>query len=487
MKTETLKEMICEFCKSKSEGSFYEFKVDNAEPEKIGRYISALSNSALVAEQKYGFLIYGVDDKTHKLVGTHHDPLTAKGKGNEDLKPWLLRHLTPKIDFEIRELTIDDKRLVVYLIPAAQSQPTAFDKVKYIRINSYTKRLDEHPQIEMSLWNRLEMRVFETETAMENLSAAEIFLHLNIDAVFSAFKLNLPDSIEGIIDRLVDEKLLVRTGKKFILTNLGAILFAKNLDNYPHLSRKKLRIIAYNGSDRLNAKKEWEFSEGYVISLMNAINVIENETPSKEIISGPIREEVMMYPKLAIREFLANALIHQDFWISGAGPMVEIFSKRIEITNPGSLLVSVERLIDCAPRSRNEKLAKMMRRLGICEERGSGVDRAIDSIELYQLPAPSFREGDDFFRVVMYAYQMISDMELEDRIRACYQHACLSYTRGEYMTNATLRKRLGIDDKNYPVASRILKTTLDRELIKIHTVDGSKGSVKYRKYTPYWG
>ncbi len=92
---------------------------------------------------------------------------------------------------------------------------------------------------------------------------------------------------------------------------------------------------------------------------------------------------MLRYPELAIRELVANALIHQDFFISGAGPMVEIFENRIEITNPGSPLVSTARFIDTPPRSRNETLASMMRRFGICEERGSGIDKVITQVELY--------------------------------------------------------------------------------------------------------
>ncbi|MBO4355142.1 MAG: transcriptional regulator, partial [Methanomicrobium sp.] len=105
------------------------------------------------------------------------------------------------------------------------------------------------------------------------------------------------------------------------------------------------------------------------------MEILDNELPSNEIIKDVIRKEVRMYPKIALREFLANALIHQDFWISGTSPVVEIFPKRLEITNPGSLLVSLDKLINCTPRSRNESLARLMRRMGFCEERGSGIDR----------------------------------------------------------------------------------------------------------------
>jgi ATP-dependent DNA helicase RecG len=95
-----------------------------------------------------------------------------------------------------------------------------------------------------------------------------------------------------------------------------------------------------------------------------------------------------MYPEIAVRELIANALIHQNFSVTGVGPMIEIFANRMEITNPGIPLVQTDRFLDSPPRSRNETLASIMRRIGICEERGSGVDKIIFETELYQLPAP---------------------------------------------------------------------------------------------------
>jgi len=97
-----------------------------------------------------------------------------------------------------------------------------------------------------------------------------------------------------------------------------------------------------------------------------------------------------MYPEIAIRELVANALIHQDFTIRGTGPMIEIFSDRMEITNPGIPLIDTLRFIDEPPQSRNEALASFMRRVNICEEQGSGIDKIILQVKMFQLPAPDF-------------------------------------------------------------------------------------------------
>ena len=102
--------------------------------------------------------------------------------------------------------------------------------------------------------------------------------------------------------------------------------------------------------------KEIVIEKGYAVCMEEALTYIYTMTPTKEEIKGPYRETKFAYPPTAVREALANALIHQDFTITGAGPTVEIFNTRIEITNPGAPLIDILRLIDNPPKSRNEKL-----------------------------------------------------------------------------------------------------------------------------------
>ena len=189
-----------------------------------------------------------------------------------------------------------------------------------------------------------------------------------------------------------------------------------------------------------------------------------------------------MYPDLAVRELIANALIHQDFTITGAGPMVEVFSDRMETTNPGSPLVTLPRLLDSPPRSRNEALASFMRRVGICEERGSGVDRVVLETEIYQLPAPVWELHDDSVRAVLFAHRAFREMDKTSRVHACYLHACLRHVMRDPMTNTTLRERFGIEAKNSAMASRIIRDAQDALLIKpFGDLRGKHGS-----YVPYW-
>ena len=213
------------------------------------------------------------------------------------------------------------------------------------------------------------------------------------------------------------------------------------------------------------------------------IDYINNLLPNNEILGKALRKVVPMYPELAIRELIANAIIHQNFFMQGTSPLIEIFADRLEITNPGTPLIDIARFVDHPPVSRNEKLASFMRRIGICEERGSGYDKVVFSTELYQLPAPEIEIYNDHTKVVLYAYKEFSKMSKEDRCRACYLHACLKRVNRDVMTNASLRERFKIDAKNSSMISRLLNETCAMGLIKISP---DSTSDKTRKYLPYW-
>lgn len=209
-----------------------------------------------------------------------------------------------------------------------------------------------------------------------------------------------------------------------------------------------------------------------------------DQFPRNEVLGQALRREIPMYPERAIRELVANAMIHQDFSISGTGPMIELFDDRTEISNPGQPLIDPLRFLDHSPRSRNEVLADLMRRLGICEERGSGFDKVVHDIEFFQLPAPDVRIDSTHTRVLLFAHRALSKMDRRDKERACYLHSCLLYVSNRVMTNATLRERFSIAEKDYPLASRIIRDTLKAGLIKL--ADPDSKSRKHAKYVPFW-
>jgi ATP-dependent DNA helicase RecG len=475
--------LLSELVKLPTETQWVEFKVDNSDPQETGEYLSALSNGAALLGKANAYLVWGIRDDTHEVVGTTFRPSTAK-KGGEDLESWLLRGLTPRLHFRFHEITHVGKPVVVLEIPRAPARPVQFQGIEFIRVGSYKQKLKDHPQIERELWRVFDATPFENLPAAEHVDGPTVLTLLDYPRYFDLLAQPLPSDRDAILARLAEDRMIVPDqAGHWDVTNLGAILFAKNLDAFGGLRRKPPRVIVYVGKGRLRTVREQVGERGYASGFEGLIGYVNALVPRNEVIGQALRTVVPMYPEPAIRELVANALIHQDFAITGAGPMIEIFDDRMEITNPGRPLVSTERFLDTAPRSRNESLASFMRRVGICEERGSGIDKVVLETEVYQLPAPIFETSDDATRAVLFAHKELRNMGREERVRACYLHACLRYVERDAMTNSSLRVRFGIEGRNSATASRIIREALEDNWIK--PLDPKQGK-KYAKYLPFW-
>ena len=360
-----------------------------------------------------------------------------------ELETWLLRLLTPKIHFRFHALTVDGMPVVLLEIGRAFRHPVRFQGEEFIRIGAAKKPLKEAPDRERTLWRIFDQTPFEDLIAVERAGADDVLRLLDYPAYFDLLEQPLPSDRDGIIKALTDDSLIhpCEAGG-WNITNLGAILFAKRLSDFRSLRRKAVRVIQYRGTGRTKTLRELEFIKGYACGFAGLIDSINGLLPFNEVIGQALRKTVPMFPELAVRELVANALIHQDFFVTGAGPMVEIFDDRMEFTNPGEPLVDTQRFVDTPPKSRNEVLASLMRRFNICEERGSGIDKVVRLVEAFQLPAPIFEVPEGFTRSVLFSHRPLIRMDKADRIRAVYQHACLRYVGREHLTNASVRGAL---------------------------------------------
>jgi predicted HTH transcriptional regulator len=465
-----------------TETEWVEFKRNFHSPEEIGEAISALSNSACLLNKPYAYLVFGVEDGTHAIVGT-----TFKAKshkiGREDLEVWLCNMLLPRIDFESYEFNYNEGiHISLYKIPATERVPVKFQRKAHVRVGSTTQLLERYPDKESKIWRNAPNSHYELLIAKDHLNGSDITQLLSTETFFDLMKTPYPQTTEAVIERLIKEKLVTQREGYFAITNVGAILFAKDLRQFDNLNRKAVRVIVYDGKNKINTLRDQIGQKGYAFGFIGLIDWINGQLPANEEIGRVLRREVRMYPELAIRELVANAIIHQDFNQQGA-PMVEIYSDRIEISNAGIPLINTDRFID-EYQSRNDILADIMRRMGFCEEKGSGLDKVIFQNEMYQLPAINITVQENRTIVAMYAYKTLNDTDKSDKIRACYQHACLKWVSNEKMTNQSLRERFKIDEHNAAIASRIIKDTIDAGLIKDENPENN--SRKYAKYVPYW-
>lgn len=486
MNEQELSVLLQSLVKLPKESEWVEFKQNFHLPNEIGELISALANGACLVNQEYAYLVFGVEDKFRTVVGTTFTPKLHKVKGQE-LETWLIQRLDPRVDFRIYEFIYKDneeeKPIVIFEIPSAQYQPIRFELIGYVRVGSYTRKLTEFPEKEAKIWNKRGQKSFEIEIAKKNITAEEVIKLLDTQAFFDLLKLPYPTTRDAVLEKFESEKFIKAASGKYHITNLGAILFAKNIEEFDQLSRKAPRVIVYKGKNRIITEREQPGKKGYAIGFDGLVNFINNLLPANEEIGRAFRVDKRMYPELAIRELTANALIHQDLRETGMGPMIEIFQDRIEFTNPGLPLITTNRFID-EYQSRNEILASFMRRIGVCEEKGSGIDKVIFQVEFYQLPAPDFQVQEKHFKAIIYSFKELNEMDKDDKIRAAYQHACLRHVSNEKMTNQSLRERFRIDERNSAIVSRIIRDTLKMKLIKEE--DPESTSRKYARYIPYW-
>ena len=445
--------------------------------------MSALANSAALAGKLFAYVVWGISDHDHAVVGTSFNPSTEK-VGNEELESWLLHLLAPKIHFRFFEVPVDGHSVVLLEIERAYRHPVQFHGQEYFRVGSYKKKLKDFPEKERALWRIFDQTPFEDGIAVERVRDDEVLRLLDYPAYFELLKRPLPENRDGILKALASDKLIdLSDAGSWNVTNLGSVLFAKRLEGLRNLRRKAVRVIQYRGSNRIETLREQVGNRGYASGFEGLIGFINGLLPSNEVIEQALRKTVPRFPELAVRELVANALIHQDFFVTGAGPMVEIFEDRIEITNPGVPLVDTQRFVDSPPRSRNETLASLMRRIGICEERGSGWDKVVFQSEVYQLPAPLAEVADDHTRVVLFAPRPLSSMDRAERVRAAYLHACLRYVNREYLTNTSVRQRFGIEARNSAKASRLIAEAVEAGAI---VPDDPTAAPKLMRYVPEW-
>jgi ATP-dependent DNA helicase RecG len=361
--------------------------------------------------------------------------------------------------------------VVLLEIPAATGAPVAFNSIAYIRIGSATPKLTDYPERYQQLIERMQPYRWEQGIARQYASGDDVLRLLDYSQYFRLTRQPLPDNRTGIFDKLEGDRLIVRdVGERWNITNLGAILFANRLPDFEaSLARKAVRFVAYAGKNRAaTVTHRHDGQKGYAVGFEGLVGYINDLLPKNEHIGAALREAHPLFPELAIRELVANALIHQDMTVSGAGPQIELFSDRIEISNPGAPLVKPERMIDLPPRSRNAELASLMRRMGMCEEQGSGLDKVVEQVEIFQLPAPLFRSEGNSTQVVLYGPRSFAEMTPEERVRACYFHAVLKFLSGDRMKNASLCARLGIASKNAAQATAVINNERSRNPRRAH-------------------
>ena len=444
--------------------------------ERLAQHICAFAN-----HPGGGMFAFGIcdDGSTFRNLGKQEIDEIVKKLGN-------IAHnnLSSSIDIDHEIMMYDGHPVLFVYIPEQREKPIHLRgkdlREAFCRSSGQTVKMSALQVRNMIA--KSQGLSFEEREALGDLSKAELLIRLNYRKFFDLLDKDLPKSEDSILNRMKEYGLCGSHGDLWYVTNLGAILFANDINDYAELRNRKVIVRKYVGTNNRDLLIEQIGQYGYAIGFEGLIDFIMKYVSSEDI--DVKREAKSQYPKKAIREFVANMMVHQDFGLSGISLTIEIFSNRLVITNPGAPLNDINRLIDLPPHSRNERLAELMFLLGFCERRGSGIDRAIAAIESMHLPAPRIAKEENFTRVTLFPHKEINEMTKGEKIEACYQHACLLNEDRATLNNQSVRERFNLNKNESSLASRIISDTLEAGLIKI--ADASIKSKKYATYVPYY-
>ena len=432
----------------------------------------ALGYCAGIANAGGGTLVLGVTNE-RVVVGTaaFADPRVLE----------LRAHETLSLSVVIRELTYQDKRVLVIQIPRRRrGTPVAFNGRYQLRVGESLVDMSQHQLAEIFDEVRVRPAVIPVKTG---LTTAQVFDLLDVAQYFSLLEQPQPTNAEDALDALVAKSLLsVESVNRYSVTAAGALFLANDLSQFG-LEWRRVRMIRYASTDRVNAVFEHIEPRGYGLSFEDLLELIKAHVPVVEIIDSGRREVRPIYPGKAIREFLANALVHQDLDEAGVQLTVEVVEDRVEIRNAGRPLIDVTRFVDDT-RARNPELAEILRLANICEIRGSGVDRALLALEDLTRPAPDFKTADSSTTIVLHKERHFDDMNLDERVWAAFLHASVRHAASDSLTNSTLRQRFGLADNKAAVVSQAIAAAVESGLLKLDPRSGA--SRRHARYLPFF-
>lgn len=431
-----------------------------------------------------GYLAYGIIDASARLVGVSQAEVEdiisrLANLGRDAVEPPLVLdhavvefHNVPILLIYVRE----------HLHKPAHRRGKSIEET-WIRSGGTTRKASR-TEIGTLMLNSHAPR-WEELRASSMLPASDVLVRLDLVTISKLLQRPLPDEESELMHWLTDENMVVPEGVGYYMTNLAGIAAARELAQFDTLSRKRIRVIRYRGKNKVDTTDEMIGNKGYAIGFEGLIGYLKRILPHSEVIKQSLREEVSVYPEIALRELIANALIHQDFNVTGAGPTIEIYDDRITFTNPGTLLPGKrpDRLIGTTPESRNELLASKFRMYRICEERGTGFQKVVTSIELFGMPPVVFTPLENAFQVTLYAPRQFADMAQAERIEACYQHAVLQFLSSQTLTNTTLRTRFKVSERQRNQITNLIADAVQANRIK--RKDTTSGN-KFAEYVPYW-
>ncbi len=372
-----------------TETEWLEFKRNSAEPQEIGEYLSALANEACLCNQPRGYLVFGVDDTTHDVVGTRFDPYATKGKGNQDLLPWMGSLLQPNPGVDVHVVDHPAGRVVVFIVGPARDRPTAFAGKTLCRVGTSKTELVRHPEKERALWTR------GSDWSAEVCESASL-ADLDPEAIAKAreqFLVKHPAQTSELVGwddaTLLNKARLLKQGA---VTNAALVLLGRS--EAATLLAPAVAKISWILKDDQNRELDYEHvGPPFLLAGDRLLKRLRNLTV-RALPSGTLfPQEITQYDPWVLREALHNSIAHQDYRRHARITVVE-FPDRVLVTNAGAFLPgSVQTVIEQdAPQLlyRNPFLADAMVELNLIDTQGGGIKRMFETQRRRSFPLPDY-------------------------------------------------------------------------------------------------
>lgn len=323
---------------------------------------------------------------------------------------------------------------------------------------------------------------FEKMLAKSNVLAEDAIELLDCQKLFVLLERTYPETSTEIMAKLVEFHFAIEknTGK-YDITNLGAILLGRRLEEFDSLKEKAVRVRDFTETATALAKKEQIGVKGYAVGFDGLIYYVMQRIPVAKNATGKEEDVIRWHFTEIIEEIILNAFINQDFTQQGS-PVISIFPKYIEVMTPGRPFIDSKRLWDSEPCLRNPLSAYALREMGLFNKYGKGYEKVISLSETLNLPIPAISEDGNNTKVIISLKKGFKEFSHKEKIEACYAHVSLNYINGKIANNSSLRKRFELQEYEKDKVSRVYHDACEMGLIKIKNGTG----IKNRAYIPVW-
>ncbi len=424
-------------------------------------------------------MLLGVTNKApHEPVGTKAFPRLEI----PEAEATLANDLSPVIRIKISEHMLDEGRVVAIEIPSrAKGQVIRYNEFPYMKTGNQTRKMTDQ---------ELARILTETtphwldETCLSDQSGEEVMGLLDVKSFYEMIGKPMPQNRSSVMERLSSEGIVspAHASEKFSISRMGVLLLANSIKKCSsEMAVKRFEIIGY----KPNAKAEeivfnYCCDRGYAVGFEDMVNAaMEQLAAQAEYADG---EAMEMAPRLAVRELLANAIIHQDFENKDR-VVLKIFGDIAVLINPGVSLVKVDFMMQDSE-SRNAGMLNLMRKFKLAEHATSGIVKIIASVEQSKSAPPKFRFTDSSTHVEISRLAEYGKMSWSEMKIAAYQHCLLQNARKAMMTNASLRERFNLDDEAGIEITQLLKELVKEK--KIKRSEERPGSRRHVGYVPHW-